>query len=178
MELKLDKFLLSISESERQIRRLSDMKKFFADRPAVEKLLKNNDPIIYEVYACEIGDTGDLSYAITIINPGDINGEYFMTKGHFHDKEVAEVYIGLEGSGVLLMQDRRGKTKKLMIKPGKVSYVPRGFAHRAANTGKKQLKFLAIYPSDSGHDYDTIEKEGFKEIIKRQRHNANMMCHA
>jgi len=170
MEIKLDKFILKLEESEKQARRLSDMGDFFADRQAVDCRLKTEDPVVYEVYSCgtDEGQTGDLSYAVTVINPGDIGGEYYMTKGHFHKKDVAEVYVCFEGSGILLMQDRAGRIKKSSLKAGEIFYVPKGFAHRAVNTGKGKLKFLAIYPSDSGHDYESIEKNGFAErIIKK-----------
>ena len=143
------------------------MKAFFSDKNAVDAILKKSDPVVYEVYFCEKGDVGDLDYAVTVIKPGDVGGEFFMTKGHFHEKDVGEVYVALEGEGILLLQDKQGKVVKKKFVAGEVSYVPKGFAHRAINTGKKELKFLTVYPSDSGHDYNTIEKKGFKEIIKR-----------
>ena len=167
MELSMPGFALRLSGSEKQTRRLSDLRDFFADKATADNILKRGDPIIYEVHAKEAGNAGDLSYAVTVINPGDVAGEFYMTKGHFHRKPVGEVYLGLEGEGVLLLQDRAGKTKKLPIRPGEIAYVQKGFAHRAINTGKKQLKFLAVYPSDSGHDYTTIEKKGFKEVMRK-----------
>jgi glucose-6-phosphate isomerase len=167
MDLGLGPITLRLSGSEKQARRLSDMRGFFADKGSVDAMLKRSDPVVYEVYSCENGGVGDLSYAVTVIKPGDVGGEFFMTKGHFHKKDVGEVYVGLEGEGVLLLQDKQGKTIKKQFGRGEVSYVPKGFAHRAVNTGKKELKFLAIYPSDSGHDYGIIERNGFKEIIRR-----------
>ncbi len=165
MELKLKDFALSFSETEKQARRLSDMKGYFADREAAGRMIKAGDPVVYEVYAKESAEHGGLSYAVTVINPGDVAGECFMTKGHFHEKPLAEVYLGLEGEGVIVLQDRKGLSGKVPIAPGRLSYVPGGSAHRSVNTGKSKLKFLAIYSSDSGHDYATIERSGFKERV-------------
>ena len=167
MELDLGGFKLSLKENKKTVRKLSDMKGFYTDQGAVARILEDGDPVIYEVYARESEGPGNLSYAVTVINPGDVGGECFMTKGHFHDKPTAELYLGLEGEGILLLQNRQGDTKKLRLEPGRVSYVSKDCAHRVINTGSSKLKFLAIYSSDSGHDYGTIEKEGFKETVRK-----------
>jgi glucose-6-phosphate isomerase len=164
MEIELESLKLRFEDNKKQVRRLGDMGDFFSDQDAVAARLDEN-PLIYEVYAHENEGQGNLSYAVTVIKPGDIGGEYFMTKGHFHEKDVAEVYIGLEGEGLLLLQDKEGNTRKLPLEPGRVSYVPKGYAHRSINTGNSELRLLAIYASDSGHDYGTIKEEGFKEKI-------------
>jgi len=156
-----------LDENKKTVRKLSDMKGFYADSRAVARILEDSDPVIYEVYAHESEGPGNLSYALTVINPGDVAGEYFMTKGHFHHKSSAELYLGLEGEGVLLLQNRQGDTKRIRLEPGRVSYVPKDYAHRSINTGSSKLKFLAIYSSDSGHDYSTIEKEGFNELVRQ-----------
>jgi glucose-6-phosphate isomerase len=46
--------------------------------------------------------------------------------------------------------------------------VPKEFAHRSVNVGDEALVFLAIYPSDSGHDYGSIERKGFNEKLKKK----------
>ena len=48
---------------------------------------------------------------------------------------------------------------------GRVIYVPPGWAHRAINIGSTKLIFLAIYPSDAGHDYGAIKERGFRKIV-------------
>ncbi len=168
MDLQLDDFRLTFEENKKTVRKLSDMKDFYADQRMATRTLQLYDPTIYAVYAHESEGPGNLSYAVTVINPGDIGGEYYMTKGHFHTKPTAELYLGLEGEGILLLQDRKGKAKKLPLQPGKISYVPKDHAHRAINTGDSQLKFLAIYSSDSGHDYSTIKEKGFEERVKKK----------
>lgn len=45
--------------------------------------------------------------------------------------------------------------------PGSLHYIPGKVAHRVANIGYQKLVFSACWPSDAGHDYDTIAKDGF-----------------
>ncbi len=33
------------------------------------------------------------------------------------------------------------------------------------NTGGEPFVFLAVYPGDAGHDYGTIETDGFKQAV-------------
>lgn len=149
------------------VRKLSNMKNFYYDQDAVKRILETDDPIIYEVYAVEHSkNEGDLSFATTIINPGKIGNEYYMTKGHFHErKDAAEIYIGISGVGKLLMQDEHGKCVDVDIKKDTIVYVPPKHAHRSINVGEQPLVFLAIYPSNAGHDYGVIEKQGFAKIV-------------
>ena len=52
--------------------------------------------------------------------------------------------------------------------PGTVHYVPGNVAHRVVNTGDEPLVFLAIWPSDAGHDYARIRTTGFgKRVVLR-----------
>ncbi|MEM2913028.1 MAG: glucose-6-phosphate isomerase family protein [Candidatus Bathyarchaeia archaeon] len=148
-------------------RHLSDLREYFSNKRAVEEILsKGEDPLIYTVYEMPRGAEGELDVGYTIIYPGKIGKEYYFTKGHFHAKDfTSEVYIGMKGEGKILMQNRRGETKVLEIKPNVLVYIPPRFAHRSINTGNTELVFLAIYPSDAGHDYDIIRKTGFAKIV-------------
>ena len=47
------------------------------------------------------------------------------------------------------------------MRPGTVAYVAPCWAHRTVNTGSEPFVFLAVYHGDAGHDYGTIETEGF-----------------
>lgn len=148
-------------------RYLSDLRGYFLDEQIVEKILsRNENPLIYTVYEINRESEGEFNVGCTIIYPGKIGDEYYFTKGHYHTKErTSEVYVGLSGEGIILMQDREGKTFTEEIRPKTVVYIPPGFAHRSINTGKAKLVFLAIYPSDSGHDYETIMRTGFAKIV-------------
>lgn len=148
--------------------KLSDLRKFFYKRDLVEEILSSGkDPIIYEVYqVSQPPSEGIFNIATTVLYPGRIGDEYYFTKGHFHSKEPrGEVYIGLAGVGLILLQNREGKVDKISLNKGEVAFIPPNYAHRAVNTGDKKMVFLSIYPSDAGHDYGIIEQEGFSKIV-------------
>jgi glucose-6-phosphate isomerase len=153
---------------DKQVRRLSDLRGFFSDNDLVEGLLaREKNPIIYEVYEIpQIPSEGLFSLACTVLHPGKVGREYYFTKGHFHAKEpTSEVYVGLKGEGVILLQTRDGRVVPLPLKAGGVVYIPPRWAHRSINTGKGKFVFLAIYPSDAGHDYESIKRNGFARIV-------------
>lgn len=148
-------------------RMLSQMKNMFNDTKAVNEILKNEDPVIYEWY--ELGcpeRRGDLAFGTTVLYPGKIGNEYYMTKGHFHNVlETAEVYYVLNGKGYILMENTKGDTIEMPLKKGQVVYVPRSYAHRVVNTNDKPLVIFCVFEADAGHDYGTIEKKGFHKMV-------------
>src|SRR4051812_5790251 len=53
-----------------------------------------------------------LLYASTVIEPGDVHGECFMTRGHYHLKpEREEWMLTLRGKGSLLLKPRDGEAR-------------------------------------------------------------------
>ncbi|MCC6804708.1 MAG: cupin domain-containing protein [Anaerolineae bacterium] len=148
-------------------RRLSDMRGWFADAQAEAALLPEN-PLIYEVhygYNTPSVD-GQLGFGTTILYPGTIGGEYYMTKGHYHRKaDRAEIYYGLSGEGELLLQTRDGETTVQHISPGVVAYIPAYHAHRTINTSAETFVFLSIYPADAGNDYESVAALGFASLL-------------
>ena len=152
-------------------RRLSDLRFYFSDQKAVNNLLKKSDPILYEVYENKVPHEGEhLTFATTILYPGKVGKEFYFTKGHFHfNPDGAETTIGIEGSGIVLIQDRKGKCKSEPIKPFVITYSPPGWAHRVINNSSKKLVFLSICKADVGHDYESITKKGFAEKIKDKK---------
>ncbi len=151
---------------------LSDLKGFFHyDDDVSTMLVSGKDPLIYEYYENSQPSTeGHLNFGVTIIYPGKIGKEYFLTRGHYHAKEgKGEVYYGLKGEGIMLLQTRRGESKWIQLTQGRVGYVPPFWAHRTVNTGKKKLYALFAYPSDSGHDYDVIKQKGFSKLVIEER---------
>ena len=148
-------------------RTLSQMKKMFCDREAAEKLLETEDPLIYEFH--ELGcpeRAGDLAFGTTILYPGRVGSEYYMTKGHFHTVlETAEVYYTLDGEGFMVLEDPSGDTMELELSKGQAVYVPRSYAHRTVNTGEKPLILFYTFAADAGHDYGTIETKGYHKLI-------------
>jgi glucose-6-phosphate isomerase len=144
------------------------MRGMYADDDAMARIFNNEgNRLIYEVYPVDLPEEeGQVLYSTTIIYPGRIGEEYHMTKGHFHEKRNrAEVYLGLAGEGYLLLQTADGTVNSVLMQPGTVAYVPPYWAHRTVNTGDKPFVFFAAWPGDSGHDYGTIEKAGFAQIL-------------
>lgn len=150
-----------------QRRRLSDMRGFYADS-AAETAVASSDPLIYEVYYAYVPQEvpGELGICATVIAPGKIGDEYFMTKGHFHARaDRAEMYFGMSGSGMLVMETPDGQTNAQPMIAGTCAYVPPYWAHRTVNVGSEPFVFLACFPADAGYDYGTIAERGFGIIV-------------
>lgn len=148
-------------------RRLADMRGLYADQDA-EAALVGSNPLIYEVfYGANTPEVeGQLSYCTTVIYPGKVGDEYFMTKGHYHAKgDRAELYYGLQGEGYLLSQTPEGEVNVQPMKPGVAAYVPPYWGHRTINVGTANFVFLAVFPADAGYDYKTIAEQGFASIV-------------
>jgi len=108
------------------------------------------------------GTNGGLFWGATILQPGQVGDEYFMTHGHFHAvRDRAEYHATLRGTGTLLLMAEGGDTWTQTMTLGTVHYIPGFVAHRVINTGSEPLVFLASWPSDAGHDYAGIRDAGF-----------------
>jgi glucose-6-phosphate isomerase len=142
----------------------------FCDYEAVNEILEKENPLIYEFY--ELGcpeREGDISFGTTILHPGKVGNEYFMTKGHFHTRlATAEVYYTLSGEGCMVMENPEGDTIEMPLEKGRAVYVPRNYAHRTVNTGEKPLVIFFAFQADAGHDYGTIETKGYHKIVVEQ----------
>ena len=149
------------------VRKLSSMKGQFSDQQAYAALLAKEDLILYEVYELQRPElAGELLSGISIVHPGKVGAEYFMTKGHFHTVlETAEIYHCLKGEGLMVMETPEGNWAVEELRPGKILYVPPRWAHRSVNTGRKDdLVTFFVYPGNAGHDYGTIETQGFRKL--------------
>jgi glucose-6-phosphate isomerase len=149
-------------------RHLSDLRGCFADPRAYEAALAAGDPLLYSVASvAPAAGPGDLHYAVGRLMPGRVGREYFMTKGHFHaSREAAEVYVGLSGQGVMLLEDESsGESRLIPLRPHHAVYVPGHTAHRTINTGSVPLIYLGVYPANSGHDYDTVAQRNFRKVV-------------
>ena len=149
-------------------RRLSDMTQMYADREEAARILADEgDRLIYEVHTVELPiEEGQIPHCTTRILPGHIGGECHMTKGHFHARrEQGEVYFGLSGQGLLLLQTAEGDTSELEMRAGSSAYVPPYWAHRTVNIGAEDFVFFSIWEARAGHDYGTIERDGFRKLV-------------
>ena len=158
----------SLSEYDNHIiRRLSAMEGQYLDAQAFQAML-SDDPVLYEVYEIKRPElAGELMNGITIVHPGKVGEEYFMTKGHFHTVlDTAEVYYCLKGDGAMVMETPEGEWSVEELHPGRVLYVPPRWAHRSVNMDPREdLVMFFIYPANAGHDYGTIEQQGFRKLV-------------
>lgn len=147
---------------------LSNMKGMFTDQAAFEAQLAAENVLVYEFYDMGVPETaGDVAYGTSITYPGKVGDEYFMTKGHFHTVlDTAEVYYCLRGHGFMLMENPEGDWEAQELTPGKAVYVPGRYAHRSVNISPDEplITFFA-FPGHAGHDYGTIETQGFRKLI-------------
>jgi glucose-6-phosphate isomerase len=142
------------------VRTLAELAPIFATPVDPER----GEETVYEIYGLpsEVEGPARLLYATTILHPGHVDGEFFMTRGHFHtDPTRGEFMVTLNGQGSLILMDREGKTWTEGMKTGSVHDIDGHHAHRVANTGPEPLVFLVVWMSDCGHDYESIRERGF-----------------
>ncbi|HTO94484.1 MAG TPA: glucose-6-phosphate isomerase family protein [Bacteroidota bacterium] len=152
-------------------RTLSQIGDAFADIAAVRSALAHGDPLVYTVSTCEYG-TGreDLHCGLGVLHPGSVGDEYFMTRGHMHQrKDAPELYVGIRGRGMMLLQKEDGSGAQAIPMQGEcLVYVPGHTAHRTVNVGDEPLVYLGIYPADAGHDYEALRKGNFTNVVVRR----------
>lgn len=149
---------------------LADVGASFADQQACSHLLAEN-PLLYQVTQVEDhAGEGQIHYGIGIIMPGKVGREYFMTKGHLHAwRPAAEVYIGLRGRGMMVLEDERtGECRAVPLEANSTVYVPGHTAHRTVNVGDEPLVYWGILSSAAGHDYGTVGERNFRKVIVEQ----------
>ncbi len=152
----------------RIVRRLSDMRGMYRDAEAERALIDGGDPLVYEVLQYDVpAEDGQLIMCTTVLQPGCVGDEFYMTKGHYHARrDTGEVYLGLRGRGLLVLRAGE-RCATVEMGPHRAAYVPPYWAHRTVNTGDEPLIFFAVYPGDAGHDYETIVREGFPQRVLR-----------
>jgi len=146
---------------------LRDVQGIFADQSACQELLASN-PLLYSVTQVEDHDgEGDIHYGLGILMPGKVGREYFMTKGHLHAwRPAAEVYIGLRGRGVMLLEDERtGACRAAPLEANCTVYVPGYTAHRTINVGDEPLVYWGVLSSAAGHDYGAVAERNFRLVV-------------
>jgi glucose-6-phosphate isomerase, archaeal len=149
-------------------RALSSMKGQFFDNEVLEKMIGIEDKVMYEVYELTRPEVaGEMIHGVSILHPGKVGNEYFMTKGHFHSVlDTAEIYTVLEGSGYMVMETPEGESSVEPLTPGSILYVPPRWAHRSVNVDPEHdLVTFFVYPANAGHDYGSIELQGFRKLI-------------
>ena len=149
-------------------RRLSNMRGQYLDRDSYQAMLAQGDVLLYEVYEIKRpAVAGELLHGISIIHPGKVGDEYYMTKGHFHTVlDTAEIYYTLKGRGYMIMETLEGDCAVKELAAGQVLYVQPRWAHRSVNVSPAEdLVMFFVYPGNAGHDYGSIEAQGFRRLI-------------
>jgi glucose-6-phosphate isomerase, archaeal len=161
LDLKLG--TLNPERGDTQVRTQADLRRFFQIDPP------EPDELVYRVLPMPVPvENSEIQCSTTILEPGTVGDEYYMTKGHFHAvRDRSEIYLGLSGEGRLVLATEDGRHRIEPIREGTVSYVPGGWAHRSVNVGDDPLVFFAAYVGDAGHDYATIERAGFPVLVCR-----------
>lgn len=159
------------------VKTLGQLKGIFGDAEALAKMDPNT--VIYRVQAwCPVpeGTEGGLFWGSTVVEPGQVGSEYFMTHGHFHQKRDRTEYYGTtEGEGALILMSENRETRMEPMSPGSLHFIPPNTAHRVANTGSIPLRFLACWPSDAGHDYELIKREGLSARLMDVHHRPTLV---
>ncbi|MGD8172806.1 glucose-6-phosphate isomerase family protein [Vibrio sp. TRT 21S02] len=146
---------------------LGSLEGVFEDKNAYEKRDPNEVIYCVEMFPPEQTE-GELNFGVTHLNPGTVGNEYYMTRGHIHERaEQAEYYFGAVGEGLLILQNEQGSVTVEKVFPGSVHHIRSVVAHRLVNTGRERLSALAVWPAVAGHDYTFIENEGFGVRIRR-----------
>jgi glucose-6-phosphate isomerase len=148
-------------------KRLSQIRECFADQRACDEILRHEDPVIYTVSTFDLATgPGQLHCGLGVLFPGRVGEEYYLTRGHYHaTREASEIYLGLRGSGVMLLQGEDGTVTTANLVPQGYVYIPARTAHRTVNTGSEKLVYCGIYPANAGHDYDAVRKENFRTVV-------------
>jgi glucose-6-phosphate isomerase len=148
-------------------RRVSDLRGLCADETARAQLEVSGNPVVYRVAGVPVPEVaGEVPFSITTIEPGLIGNEYFFTRGHWHTAFEGEIYLGLEGHGILLSYNGTD-VQHVELFDGAIGYIPPGWAHRTINVGHVPFKFLAVYPGAAGHDYQRVLQEGLGARVLR-----------
>lgn len=160
-------------------RRASDMQSAFYDQQALQEAIQGGDPLIYEFYNAKfLTSTSDMSIAITRLFPGKIGDEYYMTKGHLHERnDQPEMYICLAGSGYLLLDTLDGEFRAEAWQTGTITHIPAIWAHRVANTGTEIMVYIGVYHATAGHNYALVEEKGFAQVVVERQGKACLVPH-
>jgi glucose-6-phosphate isomerase len=148
---------------------LKDLDGIYRDADAFRAALESDsgEPVYWvETSTLDEGD-GALTIGVSTLKPGRVGDEFFMTRGHIHAKHsCAELYYGLSGRGVMLMETVEGETRAIEITPGAAVHVPGHWVHRSVNVGDEPFVTLFCYPSDAGQDYGIIGAAGgMKDLV-------------
>ncbi|HRJ26502.1 MAG TPA: glucose-6-phosphate isomerase family protein [Fimbriimonadaceae bacterium] len=122
--------------------------------------------LVYETFSMSPqapAGSHELLAATTVLHPGWLEDEPFMTRGHFHiDPRLGESMLTLSGEGVLVLMNRSGEVQEHPADPGTFFRIEGEWAHRAVNRSRAPWVFLVTWDADCGHDYESISPSSFR----------------
>jgi glucose-6-phosphate isomerase, archaeal len=142
---------------------LPDLEGLYRDAAAYEARLAADDgrPVYWVETSRTEDGPGGLITGVSVLEPGTVGDEYAMTRGHLHAvADRSELYVGLSGRGVMVLDSVDGRSEVVEIGPGRAVYVPGHWVHRSVNVGTERLSTLFCYAADAGQDYAIIERAG------------------
>jgi len=165
--------------SGKYVKRLSELREIYQDKAALDRAVVSlKDPIAYEVVEYRPPNS-DITFGTTTMYPGDIAGECYMTRGHFHvRRDMGEVYYTQSGHGLLLLESRDGDVSIVEMKPGVCAYIPPDWAHRSINTGSEPLVFVWVCNPAAGHEYGDILKRGMRKLVMKGHNGPDVVDNA
>ena len=161
------------------VKKLGDLKGIFRDEAAWRAMDPNQE--VYRVRwwpAVAPGEEGGLFWGVTVLQPGKVGDEYFMTHGHFHaNRTRAEYYAAAQGSGMLVRMDAERRTWGESMSANTLHFIRGEHAHRVVNVGKEPLIFWACWGSDAGYDYEAIRRSGFGAVVVERDGKPAIVAH-
>jgi glucose-6-phosphate isomerase, archaeal len=173
----LSPFLTFVNPETLQIQpNTSGYKKYFrelsgiyADETAYDRLAETfGNAVAYRVDEARFSDqASDLITGISVLEPGKVGQEFFMTRGHLHQRaDRPETYYCLAGHGMLLLESLAGEIKAMEMRSGSLVYVPPYWVHRSVNVGETVFATLFSYPADAGQDFEIVRQaKGFRQLV-------------
>jgi glucose-6-phosphate isomerase len=149
--------------TERYEKRLSELLGLYRDSAAFSAALAadSGEPVYWVESSIVQRGPGALTIGVSTVQPGVIGDEFAMTRGHIHaNEQEAELYYGIRGSGIMLLDLPDGETRAIEIGPGVAVHVPGGWAHRSVNVGDEALVTVFCYATEAGQDYGIIADAG------------------
>ena len=148
---------------------LAEVDGLYLDAAAFDAALADDDgePVYWVESSILEEGPGALTVGISVLEPGCIGSEFYMTRGHLHARpECAEVYYALVGHGVMLIETFDGRSATVELRAGQAVHIPGHSVHRSVNVGSDRFATLFCYPTEAGQDYDVIRRAGgMKQMV-------------
>ena len=130
-----------------------------------EAALAMGDTLAYTVRGMENLGTESpsaMAWGCTYLEPLTVDGEFTITRGHFHqDLSCPEYYLCVGGNGYLIKWDGADEVILEKMSRNSLHWIDGKYAHRMVNVGDTQLAVIACYPTKASQNYAAIEQKGF-----------------